>query len=52
MNPNITQTLEIVNKDFKAAFIKKKKKFEHLMDNLFKMSEQIGISKWMKAIKN
>lgn len=26
MNPNITQTLEMVNKDFKADFIKKKKK--------------------------
>ena len=36
----------MVNKDFKAAFIKKKKKkFENLMDNLFKMNEQIGISK-------
>ena len=45
MNPNITQTLEMVNKDFKADFIKKKKKFENLMDNLFKMNEQIGISK-------
>ena len=35
----------MVNKDFKADFIKKKKKFENLMDNLFKMNEQIGISK-------
>ena len=35
----------MVNKDFKAAFIKKKKKFENLMDNLFKMNEQKGISK-------